>query len=284
MSSVFVLGGHGFLGQHILRQLGAAGHVVVPGPPQDELDVLVDPAPLVAILRELRPFAVVNAVGVVGGSAEALEAGNVGTVRAVLDSCVKAGIAPRFVHLGSLAEYGPAQGRPFLESDAPAPVSPYGKAKLAATEEVLATPDGVVLRVANPIGAGQPRATLAGAVLDQLRQAPDAPVRTGGLDAVRDFVSARDVGRAVAAAVATLAPPSLVNVGTGVPVSSADLVRAILDTAGHTAGLEIAAIGSERSATDDVAYPDVTLARTGLGWKAADDLRDAVADLFAAVR
>ena len=67
----------------------------------------------------------------------------------------------------------------------------------------------VVLRVFNPVGPGAPEESLPGRVAAELRRAlaSGAEVRLGSLDAVRDFVDARDVADAVIAAAAGPAPP-----------------------------------------------------------------------------
>jgi nucleoside-diphosphate-sugar epimerase len=58
----------------------------------------------------------------------------------------------RFVHLSSVAAAGPSvAGRPVVETDPPAPISPYGRSKLQAEEEVLKRRDRfsvVILRAA----------------------------------------------------------------------------------------------------------------------------------------
>jgi NDP-hexose 4-ketoreductase len=291
MTRVLVVGADGFLGTHAVRALTAAGAVVVPAPPREDLDLAVaGPGELVSLLRDARPDAVVNAAGLVTGSPEELEQGNGELVRRLLRACAAAVPGVRLVHLGSLAEYGSAAagvGGGWAEDGPAEPVSPYGAAKLRATRAVLDASrggqvDGCVLRVANPVGAGQPASSLVGAVIGQLRDAPDDGVRLGPLDGRRDVVSARDVGRAIAAA--ALLPDGglghrLINIGSGFSVPMRDVVHSVLRLAGSRGGLiEGTSPGSARSSAVLDAVADVRRAAEVLGWVAADDLESAVRD------
>lgn len=292
MTRVLVLGAAGFLGSHTVPALAAAGAVAVPGPPQSRLDLAcATQSELVTLLRRVRPDAVVNATGRVDGNPQDLERGNAGVTRQLLAACAVAVPGIRFVQLGSLAEYGTGQPGSAWHEDGPAePVSAYGAAKLAATGLVREATRrgevaGCVLRVANPVGAGQPAASLVGAVIAQLRDQPDSDVRSGPLDGRRDIVSARDVGRAVAAA--ALTPPGrlchdLVNVGTGRSIGMRELVRSLLRLSGSRATLvEGTSSGSARSAAVIDAVPDVRRAELALGWVAEDDVKTALADALA---
>jgi len=56
----------------------------------------------------------------------------------LLEKLARSGLAPRFVHLSSLAAGRPStDGTPVREDEPPAPASPYGHSKLLAEEEVL---------------------------------------------------------------------------------------------------------------------------------------------------
>src|SRR4051794_8654276 len=109
MTRVLVMGAGGFLGAHTVRALTAAGATAIPAPPRARLDLATaDPAALTRLLREVRPDAVVNAAGRIGGSPEELESGNTEVVRRLLAASAATVPGLRFVHLGSLAEYGAA--------------------------------------------------------------------------------------------------------------------------------------------------------------------------------
>ena len=292
MTRVLVFGAGGFLGAQAVWALKAAGASPISAPSRSQLDLATaDHAALVLLLRQIRPDAVVNAAGRIGGSPAELELGNTEVVRRLLAASAAAAPGLRFVHLGSLAEYGP--GEPMagaaprlMEDDPPRPVSGYGEAKLRATTLVLDASrrglvDGCVLRVANPVGAGQPAASLVGAVIAQLRQHPGDPVRVGALDGRRDIVSATDVGRAVAAAALLPGPLQhrVINIGTGRSCPVRDVVHTVLRlTGGRTTLIEGVLAGSARSSAVLGAVPDVRRAADVLGWVARDDVETAVRD------
>ena len=193
--------------------------------------------------------------------------------------------AARLVHIGSAAEYGRSEtGVPVTESAPPQPASVYGVTKLAGTRLVelarAAGLDAVVLRVFNVVGAGAPEDGLPGRAAMQLRQAmaSGADVRLGPLDAVRDFVDARDVADAVlAAATAPALPHSVINVGSGQatglphPGQEADRgqrVRRLPCTRTRQ--------GSARSADLPWMQADIGRARQDLGWQPSRDLKASV--------
>ncbi|MCD5310716.1 NAD-dependent epimerase/dehydratase family protein [Kineosporia babensis] len=250
--------------------------VVIPGPSRAELDLATaDQAALDALVREAAPDVVVNATGQIGGSAEELERGNVAVTRGLLAA---APVGVRFVQLGSLAEYGAPAAGCWSEDAVAQPLSDYGRAKLRASNLVLdaGTVDGCVLRVANPVGAGQPAASLVGSVLSQLLSGSE--VRLGSLAARRDIVSAQDVGRAIALAALTAGPlrHRVLNVGTGRSSALRDVVDEVLRLAGGGALIEGEQAGSARSAAVADAVPSVQRAADVLGWVAQDSMETAV--------
>ena len=179
------------------------------------LDLAADgPARIAALLARVAPDAVVNCAGATAGAPDVLAAANVTAVHALLTAMLETRGTARLVHIGSAAEYGPAtEGTPVTERTAPRPASAYGATKLAGTAltELARTAglDAVTLRVFNVVGAGAPQDGLPGRAAALLRQAiaRGTSLRLGPLDAVRDFVDARDAadrarrgGRADAAA------------------------------------------------------------------------------------
>ena len=221
---ILITGASSFLGGHVRREAAAAGHQVVtagrsPVPASashHRLDLAADgPAQIAALLARVAPDAVVNCAGATAGAPEVLAAANVTAVHALLTAMLETRGTARLVHIGSAAEYGQAtEGTPVTELDPPRPASAYGATKLAGTAltELARTAglDAVTLRVFNVVGAGAPQDGLPGRAAALLRQAiaRGTSLRLGPLDAVRDFVDARDAagsrarrgGRAGAAA------------------------------------------------------------------------------------
>jgi len=296
---LLVIGASGFLGAHIRHRARAAGMDVItagrsplPDSPGHQLADLAaaDPARLAAMLAKVAPDAVVNCCGATAGHPGALIAANVNGTYALVKAMLLAAIPARLVHLGSAAEYGRAEpGVPVTEQVVPRPTGIYGMTKLAGTRQVdLAAAAGleaVVLRVFNPVGPGAPQTGLPGRLAAELRRAlaHGTEVRLGSLDAVRDFVDARDVADAAfAAAAAAALPRPVLNIGSGRGVPVRALVSDLAAAAGYTAAVHEDAPGSSRSAEIPWQQADISCATQDLGWRPRRDLATSLADLWKA--
>jgi len=295
---LLIIGAGGFLGAHVRRRARAAGLDVVtagrsplPDSPRHRLaDLAADgPAAIAAMLTDVAPDAVVNCAGAISGPPAALVAANIDGIYALVTAMLR--VAPvRLVHLGSAAEYGAAEpGVPVTEQAAARPAGIYGVTKLAGTRLVgtaaAAGLDAVALRVFNPVGPGAPAASLPGRVAAELRRAlaHGTDVRLGALDAVRDFVDARDVADAVLAAVtAGSLPHPVLNVGSGRGVPVRAMVAALVAASGCPAAVREDAPGQPRS--PDIPWQQADISRAGgdLGWQPRRDLATSLADLWAA--
>jgi nucleoside-diphosphate-sugar epimerase len=199
---------------------------------------------------------------------------------------VLAGGPVRLVHLGSAAEYGLTEpGVPVSESAIPRPVGEYGATKLAGTRLVqqagAAGLDPVVLRVFNPVGPEAPEGSLPGRVMSELRRAlaDGTEVRLGPLEAVRDFIDARDVAEAViAAATAPRLPHPVLNVGSGVGTPARTLVKLLVSISGYTGEVQEDLPGSTRSQGVLWQQADITAATLDLDWRPRRDLATSLAD------
>ncbi len=124
---------------------------------------------------------------------------------------------------------------------------------------------------------GRPGGRPAGARRDALRRAAaeGTDIRLGPLDAVRDFVDARDVADAVlAAASAPVLPHPVINVGSGRGVTSRTLVKELIAISGYaTASCTRTRRVQARSAALPWMQADITRARQDLGWQPSRDLR-----------
>jgi len=307
---ILIIGASSFIGGHLRRAVSTAGHTVLTAGRGEgwslRLDLTADPAERAGLLiASVAPDVVVNCAGVTAGGADALAAGNITAVHTLVTavlgtvlpstgrpSAVPPGTGlygtgrptPRVVHIGSAAEYGPAaDGAPVTEDAVPRPAGLYGATKLGGTRLVelarTAGLDAVVLRVFNVVGAGAPEDTLPGTAAAQLRHG--GGLKLGPLDAVRDFVDARDVADAVlAAATAPALPHGLVNIGSGAGVQARVLVRQLLAVAGTTVDVHEDAPGSARSAGQPGQQADISRARADLGWRPRRELAESVRDLW----
>jgi nucleoside-diphosphate-sugar epimerase len=268
-----------------------AGRSPLPGSPRHRLADLAagGQAAIAMMLTEVAPDAVVNCAGAISGPPAALVAANIDGTYALVTAMLRAAPA-RLVHLGSAAEYGATEpGVPVSEQAEARPAGMYGVTKLAGTRLVgtaaAAGLDAVVLRVFNPVGPGAPAASLPGHLAAELRRAlaHGTGVRLGPLDAVRDFVDARDVADAVLAAVtASSLPHPVLNVGSGLGVPVRAMVSELVAASGYPAAVREDAAGQPRS--PDIPWQQADISRAGgdLGWRPCRDLATSLADLWAA--
>jgi nucleoside-diphosphate-sugar epimerase len=301
MTRVLLLGGGGFIGLHIGRRLRQQPDLLtLVGPPRAQLDLMQASASAWdCLIAAARPDVIINAAGRVSGTPQDLFDGNMLVVSGLLASLNRLQLWPWLVHLGSAAEYGvTAPDRP-VEEDAPCrPVSPYGVGKLAATQLIQEalhwnTARGVVLRVFNPVGAGQSGATLPGQAASLLREAvrqSRSAVSFGDLSSRRDYVDVRDVARAAVFATrlgqrpeeffsAASRPPTVLNVGSGQARRSRDVVTGLAQLAGFKGSITEVAPSSPRSGT--VACQQADIQRLcALGWSPHYTFEDALHDLW----
>lgn len=303
---ILVIGSSSFLGGHLRRAASAAGHTVLTAGRSEgwslRFDLVADPAGRVGqLLAVAAPDVVVNCAGATSGSADMLAAANITAVHTLVTALLTTARTggggtrtPRLVHIGSAAEYGGSDdATPVTEDTSPHPAGLYGTTKLGGTRLVelarTAGLDAVALRVFNVVGAGSPIDTLPGAVVAQLRQLGQLPdsgsLKLGPLDAVRDFVDARDVADAVlAAAAAPVLPHGVVNIGSGAGTQARTLVRELLTAAGCDVTVHEDAAGSTRSAWLDWQQADISRAAADLGWRPHRNLTESVRDLWEGAR
>jgi nucleoside-diphosphate-sugar epimerase len=292
---LLVIGAGGFLGGHVRRRACAAGMAVVTAgrsalvdsPGHQTLDLSVDdPARIAAALMSVAPDVVVNCAGATSGDPDVMAAVNITGTYALTMAMLLAGVSARLVHVGSAAEYGCSDpGVAVTESAPPRPVGVYGATKLAGTRLVqlarAAGLDSVVLRVFNPVGPGAPEQSLPGRLVAELRRAMSdgSDVRLGSLDAVRDFVDARDVADAViAAAAAPILSHSVLNIGSGSGVPVRALVEELVAISGCTSSVYEDSEGSARSASVPWQQADIACAKRDLGWQPRRDLATSLSD------
>jgi nucleoside-diphosphate-sugar epimerase len=294
MTRVLLFGASGFLGRHIrdaLQTHPGIRAVSCPGRQRHDL-VRGELSALTDLVSAEQPQAVVNCTGRLTGNGYDLVMANTAATAKLIEAVAAAAPQARLVRLGSAGEYGPvAPRRSVREDDPAAPVSEYGLSHLAGTRLVemasaAGRVDGAVLRVFNPIGAGMHPDNLLGRCAALLREAHATGARAitlGSLTAYRDFVDARDVARAVLAAVLTPTLPHRVfNVASGVAVPARAAVRLLADAAAFTGEIREDGAGPGRSAAVSWMRADISRANSVLGWTPAHDLADSVKAVWTA--
>ncbi|MFF7859112.1 NAD-dependent epimerase/dehydratase family protein [Streptomyces sp. NPDC007904] len=303
---VVVLGATGFVGGHVGAALEAAGYEILAVARRPlktpaswrfrPMDLAHGgPEALTRLIETERPVAIVNACGEVWSpDAEGMRRNNELLVDRLLAALAASTARPRLIQLGSVHEYAPQPHGVWLTESSPEePVSDYGRTKLKGSRAVLRAvragdADAVVLRLSNVIGAGTPRASLLGQVAAQLlaggRDGAPAQVRVFPLRSSRDFVDARDVSRAVVAALrAPDASGRVLNIASGTSQHVRDMVDLLLAISGRQAALvERGTAGLRPAADNDWTGVDVSAARTLLGWEPRHTPRDMVEELWRA--
>ncbi|MET9384969.1 NAD-dependent epimerase/dehydratase family protein [Streptomyces sp. NPDC002928] len=182
---ILLTGATGFVGQRLARHLIRQGHTVtalvraVSSPPALQRLRSLGVSCTVTELQESRTLscalkeadAVMHLAAVTrAADARDYHRVNAGGTRAVLRTAAALGTPPTVVFCSSIAAAGPSTpGRPRTETDAPAPVSHYGRSKLAAEAVVRGHADRVPATIVRPpvvYGPGDPGLfpTLAGMV------------------------------------------------------------------------------------------------------------------------
>jgi dTDP-4-dehydrorhamnose reductase len=136
---LLIAGAGGMLGRDVVLAAGNAGHDVV-GFGHSELDV-TDPATLERKFDLERPGVVINCAAWtdVDGAEESEEAAfAVNGTGAGNIAAAAAGVGASVVYVSSDYVFDGAKGSPYVESDQPAPLSAYGRTKLAGEEATAA--------------------------------------------------------------------------------------------------------------------------------------------------
>ncbi len=261
---VLISGGAGFIGSHIVDGALAEGHSVAvldnlssgkrsnlpAGVPLFEVD-LRDRARVAEVLREFKPELVSHQAAQASVAVSVREPHldaeiNIMGGLNLLDACVAEQVKKVVFASTGGAIYGEVpEGTRAAESTRPVPISPYAISKLAF-EQLLAVYrthhglESAVLRYANVYGPRQDPHGEAGVVAIFFNTAlaggtlrVNALHTEGDPGCIRDYVYVADVARANLALLGGRLNEPVMNVGTGVPVSTLELAQQISKICGQ---------------------------------------------------
>jgi GDP-4-dehydro-6-deoxy-D-mannose reductase len=284
---ILVTGAQGFVGHHLLTQLGS-----------DACPVDVDVTDAKAVSRELAaraPRAVVHlaALSSVGASWE--EAGEtwrvnaVGTVN-VLEAARAEAPECRVLVASTGEVYGRARRVPTPEDEPLEPLSPYAASKAAAEvacgQARRAGLDVVVARAFQHEGPGRDERFAVGSWAAQIARAEEAgggTVRVGDLSAKRDIIDVRDVCRAYELLLDPSVPMGTYNVAGGGIVEMREVLELLVGLAEAPIGVE-ADPARVRPADLPVVCGDASRLRDTTGWEPTIPLEQTLVDTLDAAR
>lgn len=279
---ILVTGADGFVGRHLLAELG---EYAVPF----EADLRVTEEVAEAV-RTVGPGAVVHlaAVSSVGESwanpAETWEVNAIGTVN-VVEALLAARPSARLLFASTGEVYGRAEELPTTETAVVAPQSPYAASKAAAEIacEQAARSSGLAVVVARAFQHEGPGRDDRFAIGSWTRQIAELELRGGGelrvgdLSAERDITDVRDVCRAYRLLLDPDLPPGTYNVASGRTVRMSEIVELLRDLANAPVTVEEDPARVRPSELPIVAG-DATKLTEATGWEPEIPLRQTLAD------
>jgi nucleoside-diphosphate-sugar epimerase len=237
---VLVTGSTGLIGAPLLmllRDLGFEAHGAARTATNDPLTHGADLSmaeEAVGLLEVVRPAVVIHLVG--GREQSILHESNVAPTLNVLTAAARLEPPPAVITVGSAAEYGEPVDGVASESIPARPVTPYGRAKLAASNvarEIAAASDLrlCVVRPFNIVSPDLPSTSALGNMRAQLlaEKGKHRVVRCGRLDVVRDFVPLGFVLEVLVRLLDLEKWPEILNVCSGIGIELERVLHAMAE-------------------------------------------------------
>jgi dTDP-4-dehydrorhamnose reductase len=158
---LLVTGGSGYLGGEILRRVPGAVGTVHTGSGDVRLDVR-DAGAVRALVESVRPACVIHTAYARHGE----DAWDVNVSGARNVAVAAAAVGARLIHLSTDVVFAGDAGRPYVETDAPRPVTAYGRSKAEAEAAVRSAHPGAAIVRTSLIYGGPELSSHERAVLD----------------------------------------------------------------------------------------------------------------------
>ncbi len=256
---VFITGGAGFIGHHVVTQLLDKGYEIVifdnmVRGDRDRANALISTGRVTVIDQDVRYGAAVHAamagceyvVHLAADSINKSQADPYGSVSVNMDGAhnVFAAAADhgvkRIVFASSASVYGDPEKLPMHEDDKLSPLTPYCIGKRTG-EDLLgyyqrkSGLSWIALRFFNVYGEGQKVTAYYTSVINHFvhrLKNGEAPVIDGEGKQSMDFIHVVDIARAVVMALESEQANVPINVGTGIDTSIAELAEILIDAVG----------------------------------------------------
>lgn len=268
---VAVTGASGFVGQHFVHRLRAAGVAVLELSRSQGFNVCVDQIPMEGLDRVFHFAGLTGVPKAWGQPLEFFETNALGTMR-VLDQCRLAGCAVTYL---SAYVYGSPERLPISEDHPVAANNPYAFSKHVAEEacDFYARHYGlscITLRLFNTYGPGQNADFLVPFIAEQLLDKGRAIIEVKDLAPRRDYVYIDDVVDAIVAA--SNAPSgSVFNIGSGVAYSVEEIIHAAIAAAGIDKPYRSS--NQRRKNEIDCVVADISALQAAVGWEPRTSLK-----------
>lgn len=296
--SVWVVGGAGFMGSFVVRELlrqGAQVTAVVRSETSlwrlEDIRARVTVLPcdffdrtaLTEAMMHARPVVVFNLAAFVRTTQtmelmDTMIAANVATAHNLLHAAAAAHVS-RFVQTGTIEEYGHT-AVPFREDVREQPISPYSVSKVMATHLALlyhrlGALSVTVVRPAATFGPMQGPGMLTPNLIQACKDRRDFDMNPG--EQMRDLLFVEDAARGIVAAGAhPAAAGEIMNIGTTVQHRIRDVVERIVSLMGNPITVHFGAV-PYRPLDTPAFYMDVSKAERLLGWRATTPFDEAMA-------
>ncbi len=293
---VWVTGVAGFTGRHLvaylkekLPALSVTGIDVQPLSPggvdsYHQID-LREVAGLSVLLGSERPDVVIHLAGLMPPKSEAdMWLVNAGGTLNLLQALGQAGCSPRFVCIGSAAEYLPVESGAVGEDSFGPGYTPYGRVKWGQSMLALKLGkqlgiDVMIARPFNLIGPGLPNTLVAAQFCEQFARDDNQPIKVGNTTSARDFVDIRDAVNAYWQIACHGQAGEIYNVCTGIPTRISMLLDQFSELSGG--GHEILVDESRLKAVDaNSVYGSFDKLHAISSWQPSISLKSSLTDMF----